>query len=256
MRRVMHYILLALLLFPATSQAQGWRGSVNGEETFIGTAARPQVANAPSLGTVTFPWLSLYVKNIVFTTGGAVTLAANTTLGWAGRTQLSSPANGQLNITNAAGTFGVGLDASADAVFQVRTRAQSAYAGMTALYYLVPAGGSIQGSTGAPLYSPTLPTISSGFGSSPSVTVANGTAAFRVNVGTGGAASTGVIGLPTATTGWNCFCTDITTASTTVTDCKQTASTTATATVGNFAAAGTAGAWTASDILAVSCFGY
>jgi hypothetical protein len=104
--------------------------------------------------------------------------------------------------------------------------------------------------------SSTAPTISSGFGTSPSVSANNGTPAFRVNVGTGGVATSGVIGLPAATTGWNCFCTDITTNSTGVFSCKQTASSTTTATVGNFSDVAVATAWTASDILAVSCFAY
>lgn len=104
------------------------------------------------------------------------------------------------------------------------------------------------------LISGAAPTISSGFGTSPSISANNGTAAFRVNVGTGGAATTGVVGLPTATTGWNCTCTDITTASTTVFLCKQTASSTTTATIGNFNTAGAAAAWVASDIVAMSCF--
>lgn len=103
-------------------------------------------------------------------------------------------------------------------------------------------------------FSDTAPTISSGFGTTPSISSENGTAAFRVNVGTGGTASSGVIGLPTATAGWNCFCTDLTTQSSTVFLCKQTASATTTATIGNFDAAGAAAAWVASNILAVSCF--
>jgi hypothetical protein len=94
--------------------------------------------------------------------------------------------------------------------------------------------------------SATAPTISSGFGTSPSIASNNGTSSFRVNVGTGGVATSGVIGLPAATTGWNCFVQDMT--NNTVT--RMTASTTTTAT---FTAAA---AWAASDILSVSCFGY
>jgi hypothetical protein len=105
-------------------------------------------------------------------------------------------------------------------------------------------------------YSATVPTISSGFGTSPSVVASNGTLSFEVNVGTGGSATSGVIGLPTATTGWHCDATDITTASSTVFLTKQTASSTTTATVGNFNTAGAAAAWVASDKLRVSCFAY
>jgi hypothetical protein len=96
------------------------------------------------------------------------------------------------------------------------------------------------------LLSSQAPTISSGFGTSPSIVNSNGTTAFTVNVGTGGAATSGVIGLPAATTGWSCFANDRT--NNTVT--RQTATTTTSAT---FTAAA---AWAASDILNISCFGY
>jgi len=103
----------------------------------------------------------------------------------------------------------------------------------------------------------TAPTISSGFGTSPSIANSNGPQSFTVNVGTGGAASTGIVGLPTASHGWHCECVDITTNTSTVFACKQTgAGTTTTAPIGEFTAAGAAQAWTASDILAVSCFAY
>src|SRR5437588_993980 len=104
--------------------------------------------------------------------------------------------------------------------------------------------------------SPAAPTISSGFGTSPSITASNGTITFEVNVGTGGTATSGVIGLPAATTGWNCAATDITTNSATVFLTKQTASTTTTATFGNFNTSGAAAAWAASDKLRISCFAY
>ena len=106
-----------------------------------------------------------------------------------------------------------------------------------------------------PLISHTAPTISSGFGTGASVTANNGTAAFRINVGTSNTGN-GVIGLPTATTGWNCYATDITTTSTTVSQTKTTGSTTATATLQNYTDISGTGAWTDSDVLAVSCFAY
>ena len=106
------------------------------------------------------------------------------------------------------------------------------------------------------LASATAPTISSGFGTSPTIASNNGTAAFTVNVGTGGVATSGVIGLPTVTTGWHCFCEDRTTYSATVFMCRQTAFSTTSATIGQFTNAAVAQAWTASDILKVSCFAY
>ena len=88
------------------------------------------------------------------------------------------------------------------------------------------------------------PAISSGFGSTPSVTSNNGTCTFRVNVGTGGAATSGVVTVgDTATTGWNCQVTDFTNNPVT----RETATTTTTVTVT------AAAAWAASDILVFNC---
>ena len=116
-------------------------------------------------------------------------------------------------------------------------------------------GTILKGGAGKLLSSTTAPVISSGFGTTPSIAAHNGTAAFRINVGTGGSASTGVIGLPTATTGWNCYAQNLSSNTASVFLTKQTASSTTAATIGNYDAAGAAAAWTASDILAVSCFG-
>jgi len=99
---------------------------------------------------------------------------------------------------------------------------------------------------GVLLQSATAPTTSSGFGTSPSILSGNGTATFRVNVGTGGSATAGVLAMPTAATGWNCQVTDFTTNIVT----RETASTTTTVTVT------AASAWTASDTLVFNCAAY
>lgn len=106
------------------------------------------------------------------------------------------------------------------------------------------------------VWSGVAPTVSSGFGVSPTIVGNNGTLAFQVNVGTGGAATSGVIGLPTAATGWICSCVDITTTSTTVFVTKQTASGTTSCTVGNFNDVASAAAWVASDKLNCSATAY
>lgn len=90
------------------------------------------------------------------------------------------------------------------------------------------------------------PTISSGFGTSPSILNSNGSCTFRVDVGTGGAATSGVVGLSTASTGWNCQVTDLT--NNTVT--RETASSTTTVTVT------AAAAWAAGDDLIFTCTAY
>lgn len=101
----------------------------------------------------------------------------------------------------------------------------------------------------------TTPTVS-GFGTSPSVVASNGTAAFTINVGTGGAASTGTITLPAAATGWVLTgCHDVTTPDSFIT--RQTGGSTTTITVTNYSATtGLAIAWTASDILRCAAVAY
>lgn len=143
------------------------------------------------------------------------------------------------------------------ASIDVRTADDSSYASVTALRFIVAGSGSIvTGTTG--LIFAASPSISSGFGSSPSVVANNGSGAFTVNVGTGGVATSGVLGLPTAATGWNCLVNDLTAAAGHVAySTVQTASTTATATVENQTkSTGAAIAWAASDILRVSCLAY
>ncbi len=100
------------------------------------------------------------------------------------------------------------------------------------------------------------PTVASGFGTSPSVT--GGTAAaFRVDVGTGGTATNGVITVgATATTGWNCDVDNLTALTANAMDQRtvQLSSTTTTATFENqTVSTGAALAWTASDVLKISC---
>jgi hypothetical protein len=102
----------------------------------------------------------------------------------------------------------------------------------------------------------TAPTIASGFGTSPSVVVSNGTAAFQINVGTGGAASSGVVTLPSAATGYMCQVSpnatpqaaavmySVPTSQTSITITNYTAST------------GVALAWPASTVINVTCSAY
>lgn len=104
---------------------------------------------------------------------------------------------------------------------------------------------------------PGTPTISSGFGTGATISAGVNPCSFRVNVGTGGTATNGTIGLPTAVSGWNCKADDITTNSATVFSTRQVGNgTTAGATISNFNTSGAAAAWVASDILAVSCFDF
>jgi hypothetical protein len=105
----------------------------------------------------------------------------------------------------------------------------------------------------------TAPTISSGFGTTPSISASNGTTAFRVGVGTGGTASSGIIALPTAANGWNAIVENLTAVAANRADQRTvvTASSTTTVTVQNQTiSTGAALAWTASDVLVVHAFAY
>jgi hypothetical protein len=77
-----------------------------------------------------------------------------------------------------------------------------------------------------------------------------------VNVGTN-PASSGIIRLPNAATGWNCFAFDLT--SPTMGGgyyVKQTAGSTTSATLTGYNASGSPAVWAANDILRVSCFAF
>ena len=101
----------------------------------------------------------------------------------------------------------------------------------------------------------TAPTIAAAGcgGGAASILVSNGTAAFKIGVGTTpGSACT--ITMPSATTGWNCHATDITTNSTSVFLQKQTGAESQTSvTITNFSDVAVATAFVASDVLKVQC---
>jgi hypothetical protein len=107
----------------------------------------------------------------------------------------------------------------------------------------------------SPLFSSGSPTISSGFGTLPSVTTSNGSASFLVSVGGGGAATTGVLALPVAAHGWNCVVNDITAAYTHQPyNTRQTAYSATSVTVQNQTiSTGAAVAWGVNDLLQLSC---
>lgn len=103
------------------------------------------------------------------------------------------------------------------------------------------------------------PTIASGFGTSPSIAASNGSAAFTVNVGTGGVATAGIITMPASSTGWACDVVNRTAVLGNVADAHtvQIATTTTSVTVENQTiSTGAVLAWTASDILQLMCIGY
>lgn len=113
-------------------------------------------------------------------------------------------------------------------------------------------------SSGFIFWSQTAPTVSSGFGTSPTIT-AVGTGGFTVNVGTGGTATGGVLTMPAAHDGWSCSVNDQTSRNTgTATNQTfQTANTTTSVTVTNQTlSTGASVAWAASDVLNFVCFAF
>jgi hypothetical protein len=124
--------------------------------------------------------------------------------------------------------------------------------------------GAINGTThgssaGHVFFSSTAPSVAAAGcgGSGASITSNNGTAAFKINVGTSNT-GTCTITLPTAGTDWVCFADDITTTSTSVFITKIVPTSghlTTEVTLQNYTDAAATGDWTDSDILEVSCHG-
>jgi hypothetical protein len=99
----------------------------------------------------------------------------------------------------------------------------------------------------------TLPTIGSGFGTSPTIT-AVGTFVFKIVVGTGGAAN-GSITLPTASNGWLAFAADVTNGSSLF--LQLTGSTTTSVTFTSYSVTtGAAANMSAGDVILVNCIAY
>ena len=101
--------------------------------------------------------------------------------------------------------------------------------------------------------STTLPTVSSGFGTSPTV-LANNTFCFKVTVGTGGAAN-GTISLPTAPNGWLAFAADVTSGSSLI--LQLTGSTATSVTFTSYSVTtGAAANMSAGDVVLINCIAY
>ena len=101
--------------------------------------------------------------------------------------------------------------------------------------------------------SSSLPTIGSGFGTNPTISASN-TMAFKIVVGTGGAAS-GSITLPTAVNGWFAFAADVTNGSTLFLQLTASSATSVTFTSYSVTT-GAAANMSAGDIVLVNCFAY
>jgi hypothetical protein len=101
--------------------------------------------------------------------------------------------------------------------------------------------------------SSTLPTVSSGFGTSPTITASN-TFCFKIVVGTGGAAN-GTITLPTAPNGWLGFAADVTNGNSLF--LQLTGSTATSVTFTSYSVTtGAAANMSAGDVVLINCIAY
>jgi hypothetical protein len=193
-------------------------------------------------------------ERLRITNAGQILTGGATQVTSAGAGDLVLPNNtGELRAVNAAGTDTYPLIGS-NASNQVSIASGGA---VTVLGGALSIPGDVT-QDAVLLISSTAPTVASGFGASPSVAGAR-TAAFTVDVGTGGVATGGVLTMPTATTGWNCHVENRTAVAANAADQRtvQTATTTTSVTVQNQTiSTGAALAWTASDVLAFLCMAY
>lgn len=223
------------LIFTCQNGTWAQVGGGSGSGT-VGSGTTNQLAIYPSNGT------AIQGDTTATENSGILTIGA-----------VGATNNGELDLKGL--TSGTGIIKCANATCTSLTTG-SAFQNTSASGFTATVGGFNLGATAHILISSTAPTISSGFGGTPSIVASNGPGAFTINVGTGGVATTGVVGLPTAAAGWSCNFNDQTTTSATVFITKQTANTTASVTIGNFNDTTGAAAWAAGDIINAQCFAF
>ena len=141
-------------------------------------------------------------------------------------------------------TWTTAVGGGAATVPMTLTSAGLAVAGTTSSTSFADSGGHL-------LISSTAPTIDSGFGTSPILTAAN-TAAFQVNVGTGGTATNGTINLPAAPNNWACGAVDMTNVTISDTVAVPVLSTQIIL-INYHRTTGVLAPWTAGDVIVVHC---
>lgn len=204
-------------------------------------------------------WLTPFFTSV--TSAGDVTAGATGAFAWTGLSRITSPSDGVILLTNAAGSDFTRLDVGGTTssfpalghtgtVLQAKLADNSTFAGFGAFDYRL---GSVVWN------SSTAPSAPSSCGTSPAVTTANGTAAWVVTGGTGGTATGCVVTMPAATTGWNCSINNLTGSAAHRADrtTVQTASTTTSVTWEyQVVSTGAAVAFTASDVFRGLCAAY
>jgi len=230
--------------------------SVNLTNTMYGFLAYPATNMTGGAGNNTVTQFAAVAAGFQNPTAGTITNAFGF---WA--TSLLN----QAGITN---SYGFRCDMTAgNCFYNSNTAASNVFAGKTAFgtttaaTYNVDVTGDINSTAnyrvaGKVSISATAPTFTSGFNTNGTISANNGTSAFRVTVGSGAAGSTGVIGMPTASTGWNCFASDITNPAANLPRVSAASTTSITLTNYNGANPPVATNWTNGDVIQVSCFAY
>jgi len=117
-------------------------------------------------------------------------------------------------------------------------------------YFAKELGGRLMFSGGSPTIRPGT------FGDSAAIVHVNGTAAFTINIGNGGKASSGVLMMPAAPNGWDCKFTNLTTKSASVAQTLQSSTTPTSVTLGNYSAAMASSPWNPGDVISSQCTPY
>ncbi|POR52746.1 hypothetical protein B0G62_10443 [Paraburkholderia eburnea] len=212
------------------------------------TAGAYPITVNPTTGQINFGSSAVISQN-----SGSLTLTCDGAGNWV----TASPATGSFGALSASGAVG-------GAGFSNYLASPPAIGGATAnagTFTTVNANTSVNANGSYYVFSRLVlanvsPGISSGFGAGSSIGANTGAIGFKLTIGTGGTATSGVLSMPTASNGWNCYANDITTQSSTVFSTKMTASTTTSVTLTNFNTSGAAAAWAANDTLVVSCVGF
>lgn len=207
--------------------------------TFSGSNSNPITVQTQGI-------LSFYISKIgsfVFSgLSDAVTTSGGTGATFTGGASASANAAGSMSII-------AGANSSSGAGGNVVITPGTSSSGTAGIIQL---GGPIADGSSHLFMSNTAPTITSGFGTSPTIT-ANNTGAFKVAIGTT-PGTTGVLAMPTASNGWVCDAHDVTTTTETV---DLTASSASSVTLTFYGrTTGTATAPTAADVILIKCMAY
>lgn len=116
----------------------------------------------------------------------------------------------------------------------------------------IPTSGSGIRLNGSLLLSGQAPSISSGFGSGASIVASNGTAAFRISVGTSPGTG-GTLAMPTAANGWVCDGYDLSQINSSAYYFRQTGFTTTSVTMNMYNTSGTTANLVAGDLIIMKC---